>query len=84
MDELLRKAIVEAGGFEATASKAMIAPSHLYNICNGHKPLTARIMRRLRPHLKLSDSDWMALMADDRHHAPEPAHAQQAEGGQHV
>lgn len=60
--EVLRKAVVDAGGVPVVAAAAGIAPSHLYGVCNGHKPLTAGTMRKLKPHVALSNDAWVALL----------------------
>lgn len=44
------------------AAAADIAPSHLYGVCNGNKPLTAATMRKLRPHVALSAEQWVAII----------------------
>lgn len=54
----LRKAIVQAGGFDAVAEASGVSIKHLHNLCNGHRHPRPPIVARLRPVLSVSDLQW--------------------------
>lgn len=61
--DVLRTAIEKAGGFTAVAKLSGVSESHLYGVVNRHRPLTAKVMKRLQPHLKVSGRAWLVLLA---------------------
>lgn len=54
----LRQAILEAGGFVQVHKTSGLSVSYLYNLCNGHKRLTADAVAALKPSVKVSDIRW--------------------------